>query len=108
MPNNDRITFRQIVERTRLDAAKGAWSRAKLASRLRHHAQTTKAHHAARQLSKLKAGAIRLALSLAPEQITVTLDNHYQVGLISVRWLGHGKLHLPSEAGLTPTSVRIE
>ncbi|MCR4412045.1 MAG: hypothetical protein NUV77_06415, partial [Thermoguttaceae bacterium] len=88
MSNNDRITFGQIVEKTRLDAAKAAWSRAKLASRLRHHVRTTKAHHAARQLSKLKTDAIRLALALAPEQITVTIDNDHQVGLISVRWPG--------------------
>jgi hypothetical protein len=48
----------------------------------------------------LKAKAIRLAVSLAPEQFKVTIDDDYQIGLLSVRLTGHGRLHLPASTQL--------
>jgi len=101
MASKQKVTFRKITEDTRIDAAEAAWSRARLISRLRHQQRDAQNHRSARQLSKLKANAVRLALSLAPEQISVTIDNDYQIGLLSVRWPGHGKLHLPASTQLT-------
>jgi len=100
MANKHKPTFRQIVEDSRIDAAETAWSRARVISRLRQ--QECKAQHrrSANRLAQLKADAVRLALSLAPEQITVTIDDDYQVGLLSVRWPGHGRLHLPPNTRL--------
>lgn len=100
MARKQRATFRQIVEGTRIDAAEAVWSRAKLISRLRHQERGAGRRSSANRLSTLKADAIRLALLLAPEQITVTIDDDYQVGLLSVRWPGHGKLHLPASTRL--------
>jgi hypothetical protein len=95
-----RINFRQIVEASRVDAAEAAWERAKLASRLRHLESGVGRRRNANRLADSKLQAIRLAMSLAPEQISVTIDDNYQVGLLSVRWPGHGRLHLPAEAYL--------
>lgn len=95
-----RTTFREIVEASRVDAAEAAWERAKTASRLRHFERGTGRYRDAQRLADFKAQAIRLAMSLAPEQISVTIDNDYQVGLLSIRWPGHGRLHLPTDAQL--------
>jgi len=96
MTNKHRPTFRQILEDSRIDAAEAAWSRARVISRMRHHERRAQHRRSANRLAKLKASAVQLALSLAPERITVTIDDDYQVGLLSVRWPGHGKLHLPA------------
>jgi hypothetical protein len=44
----------------------------------------------------LKKEAIRLAAFVLPEQVKVTIDGDYQVGLVSVSLQGHGRLHLPA------------
>jgi hypothetical protein len=100
MTNKRRITFREIVEEARPAAAEAAWTRATLTSRLRHLVAAAGRQHAARRLSKLKSDAIRLAMSLAPNRIRVAIDSDYQVGLVSVRCLGRGMLHLPADAHL--------
>jgi len=94
------MTFRQIVESTRMDAARAAWDRAKFASRLRHVEAVAGHRRNARRLGEWKVRAIRLAVSLAPEQIRLTIDDDYQIGLLSVRWPGHGRLHLPADVRL--------
>lgn len=93
-----RINFRQIVEASRVDAAEAAWERAKLASRLRHLESGAGRRRNATRFADSKVQAIRLAISLVPEQVSVTIDNDHQIGLLSVRWPGHGRLHLPSDA----------
>lgn len=95
-----RITFRQIVDASRVDAAEAAWERAKFASRLRHFEAGVGRHRNAKRFADSKLQAIRLAMSLAPEQISVTIDDNFQVGLLSVRWPGHGRLHLPADTQL--------
>lgn len=98
VPN--RPTFRQIVESSRIDAAASAWSRAKFVSAMRHKAADAGRASTANRLSRLKTDAIRLVLSLVPEQVSVTIDDDYQIGLLSVRWPGHGRLHLPADTQL--------
>ena len=100
MAQTNRMTFRQIVEESREVAAESAWERAQFASRLRHTVASTGRHRNAQRLAEWKARAIKLALSLLPEQIRVTIDDDYQVGLLSVSWLGHGRLHLPADTCL--------
>lgn len=100
MTSKNTLTFRQILETTRIDAAQAAWTRAKLVSRLRHGMADRGRGRTVRRLGQLKLDAIRHALSLVPERIKVTIDDDYQVGLISVRWPGHGNLHLPASSAL--------
>ena len=94
--------FREILEATRQPAAERAWERAQQASSLRHLMQHRGNPRATESCSQIKIEAIRLAKSLAPEQITVTIDDDYHVGLISVRWKGHGRCHLPIDADIDP------
>jgi hypothetical protein len=100
MKQINRTTFCQIVAASTDDAAKSAWGRAKLASQLRHVAVAQGRRGAARRLAVLKRDAIRHVLHLKPKSVRLGLDNEYQVGLLSVHWPGHGKLHLPSNTDL--------
>ncbi len=34
---------------------------------------------------------------LLPAEVRVTIDDTYQVGLVSVGWQGHGRFHLPAD-----------
>jgi hypothetical protein len=97
-----RKTFRQTLNETVTDAAEAAWNRAKLASQLRHVAQSQGRRGAARGLAQVKRAAIWQALRLQTGVVRLTLDNDYQVGLLRIRWPGRGRLHLP--AG-TDTSI---
>ncbi len=91
-----RSTFREIFEATREQAAIHAWERACLASRVRRVAAARGDRRAARRLSKMKSDAIQLVAIILPEKLKITLDSDYQVGLVSVRLKGHGRLHLPA------------
>lgn len=90
------ITFREILESSREQAATSAWKRARCASRLRHLAVARGDRQAARRLSELKREAIRLAAFVLPEKVKVTIDGDYHVGLVSVCLEGHARLHLPA------------
>lgn len=103
MQSVQRATFREILEATRSAAAESAWSRAKTFSGLRHLAQSQKRRRSAVVAARGKITAIQHAISLAPSEIRVTLDCDYQVGLLSIRWQGRGRLHLPAGTEL-PTS----
>jgi hypothetical protein len=48
-------------------------------------------------MGELKARCVARVAEILPEQVRVTIDRDYQVGLISVRWPGHGRLHLPAD-----------
>lgn len=91
-------TFRQMVSDLRRDAAEIAWQRAVLASRLRHVAARSGRRRAARRLGEIKHRAIERVVELLPPELIVTLDDDFLVGLLSVRWNGHGRLHLPAAA----------
>ena len=93
-----RRTFCELAAECRRAAARRAWERARLASVLRRDAQDKGSRKAARVLGRIKHAAIARASELAPEQVRVTLDTDFHVGLLSVRFDGHGRLHLPAAA----------
>jgi len=98
---NSNLTFNQILDVTKRPAAEAAWERARVASRLRHAAVKSGRHIAARKLAEIKLEAIKSAMRLAPETIIASIDDDYQVGLVSVRWPGRGSLHLPASCDLS-------
>lgn len=104
--NGWRRTFREIAGESRLVAAERAWERAKLASSLRHHAKDEGRKNASLLLGRIKQAAITQALEVAPEKVRVTLDTDFHVGLVSVRWDGRGRLHLPAAVDLEPAFNR--
>ena len=93
-------TFRSIVEDSRRDAALTAWKRARRASSLRRIASDRGQTQTARQLAEIKRDAIRTAIALVPDEIVTTIDDDFQIGLLSVRWPGQGRLHLPADTVL--------
>lgn len=95
-----RRTFREIVDETRTQAARQAWDRAKAASAIRHDSHDRRRHSAVRLLSRIKQAAIARAVELAPELVRVTFDTDFHVGLLSIRFNGRGRLHLPPAAQL--------
>lgn len=96
MTPQHRLTFRQILENSRVETATVAWERATAASRLRYGLASVGHHRGAEKLGKLKARYLERVVEILPEQVRVTIDQDYQVGLLSVRWPGHGRLHLPA------------
>lgn len=96
MTPQHRLTFRQILEKSRVETATAAWERATAASRLRHGLMSAGHRRGARKLGDLKARCLGQAVEILPGQIRVTIDNDYQVGLVSIRWPGHGRHHLPA------------
>jgi hypothetical protein len=91
-----RQTFRQILEGSRVKTATAAWERAIAASRLRHALVAVGQQRGARKLGELKARCLERVVEILPGQIRATLDVGYQIGLVSVHWPGHGRLHLPA------------
>lgn len=92
-------TFSDILEESRMQAAKKAWEKAQLASTLRHEMQRLGNFKAVKCLAQIKAGSIVLAVALAPEMITIKPDyykktNHICLG---VKFRGQGALHLPND-----------
>jgi hypothetical protein len=90
-------TFRRMVEEIRVQTAEAAWERAEVASKLRHATYATDKKAAAR-FAVLKERAIDRAIDILPEQIRITLDADYHIGMLSIRWPGHGLLHLPADS----------
>ncbi len=88
-----RLTFRQIVDESCVETATSAWERAKSASRLRHGLAINQ--RAARRMGELKARCLARAAEILPDQVMVTIDDDFQIGLVSIRWPGHGRFHLP-------------
>ena len=102
MPPRNRSSFGQIRESTKTLAAESAWARAQQASALRHLMLSQHRYAAAGRLGEMKEAALKLAVKLLPEHFMVTIDADYQVGLVSVRWKGHGRCHLPAHADIQP------
>ena len=98
----ERLTFRQILDETRVESASSAWERAQLASRLRHSYARLGNRRAAQLIGEVKARSLNRVARIIPGQVRITIDHNFQIGLISVRWPGHGSLHLPagSQIGL--------
>lgn len=99
-----RKTFRETVRETAQGSAEAAWDRARLASHLRHAAARQGHRRTARRLGELKREAISRVLRLQPGTVRVTVDSDYHVGLLSIRWSGHGSLHLPADTDLRPSA----
>jgi len=95
-----RSTFKDILEDTRVGAARQAWERAKLASLYRKAALNRGYYWAMPVLSEIKCAAARRAYELAPEHVTIGIDDDFHLGLPSIRWAGRGRLHLPAAADL--------
>jgi hypothetical protein len=100
-----RATFRDILDASRQEAAASAWERAQVASRLRHDAAARGNWRDARRLAQIKRDAIQLVACILPERLKVTLDAEFQIGLVSVRLEGHGRLHLPEEVTIAKRPV---
>lgn len=94
----ERHTLRNIIEETRIGSARRAWERARLASRYRKIALQQGARSAAKILSAIKCRAIERAHELAPELVSIGIDDDLQIGLLSVAYRGLGRLHLPATA----------
>ena len=90
-----RLTFKDILNSTRVLAAQNAWSRAILASRLRHMVVATERRSSARILAAVKRRAIMCAIQIVPDMIQIAIDDDFHVGCYSIRWPGRGALHLP-------------
>lgn len=88
------MTFRQIAEESRAEAAANAWSRALQASRLRHLVARVSGARSSEALMKLKEDALKRVQAIVPEEVQVTVDDDYHVGCVSVRWRGQ-RMHLP-------------
>lgn len=91
------LTFNQIREATRVASAQVVWERAKRLSAMRHAMLAQGDRRAARLLGERKARCLAHAAALAPEHVHVSIDDDYLVGMLSVRWPGHGRLHLPPQ-----------
>ena len=89
-----RPTFHQVLERSRAEAAAVLWEGAVTASRLRHELIRLGHWRAARQAGEIKTRYLERLAEILPGEVTVTIDRDYCIGLTSVRWPGHGRLHL--------------
>ena len=89
-----KTTFAEILKDTKAGASESAWNRARLASRLRHLCFKQHNHKASNLLGLIKKEALKLAIYLNPAEITVGMDDTYQIGMLSVRWKQE-RFHLP-------------
>lgn len=89
-----KTTFAEILNDTKAKASESAWNRARLASGLRHLCFKQHNHKASNLLGLIKKEALKLAASLNPAEITVGMDDTYQIGMLSVRWKKE-RFHLP-------------
>ena len=89
---NGTMSFRDILERSREDAAVTAWRRAAWASVVRHAVRTPAARE---RLSEIKFAAIANAATLAPQLVRHGIDGDLHLGLPTVSFGRHGRLHVP-------------
>ncbi len=98
-------TFREMVESTRQDAAEQTWARANAVSAMRHAMQKSGKRRQAKALAAMKVRLIKRTIELVPDQVKIAVDHDYMVGLLSIRWKGHGKLHLPATTQLPENRI---
>ena len=89
-----RITFAEILNDTKTAAFQSAWNRAKLASALRHLCFRQHNHKASNLFGLIKKEALKLAASLNPAEISIKIDDTFQVGMLSIRYKQE-RFHLP-------------
>ena len=89
-----KITFAEILNNTKAKASESAWNRARVASGLRHLCFKQHNHKASNLLGLIKKEALKLAASLNPAEISIKIDDTYQVGMLSIRWKQE-RFHLP-------------
>ena len=90
------MSFATILDQTRAECSRLAWGRARAASAFRQEVIRCRRLAAARALSRLKTDGVRRALELAPELISIALDDDLQIGLLSVKYADGSRLHLPA------------
>ena len=98
--NQNRMTFAEILEATQESSAESAWDRACKASQLRHAAIRVGNFRAAKAFGQIKERAVEQSVAVFPEKFKVTIDDDYQVGLLSIAYRGHGRLHLSNSSHL--------
>lgn len=99
-------TFRQMVEDARQGAAEKTWEKANAVSAMRHAARKTGNRRQAKALAAMKVRLIKRTIELVPDQVKIAVDDDYMVGLLSIRWNGHGKLHLPATTQLPENRIQ--
>lgn len=92
---NAQKTFRQILNDAAPAAAERVWERAVVLSQLRRACRARGDRRAARRLGHQKARCLARAAAILPQEVRVAIDSDYQIGMLSIRWRGHGRLHLP-------------
>ena len=101
LKRNERLTMTEIVDQSRTQCSRSAWEKAKLASKLRKEAVAQDRSRAAAAFGKLKERHIRRAHDIAPAEIVITIDDDWQIGLLSVRpKFDDARLHLPAGTDL--------
>lgn len=98
-------SFQQMVEDSREDAAERTWAKAKTISGMRHAALKSGKRRQAKALAAIKARLIKRTIEILPDQVKIAVDDDYLVGLLSIRWKGHGKLHLPAATQLPENRI---
>lgn len=94
-------TFQRIQHDSARDAALRIWDRAKHAGRMYHLLRQQSRYEQALKCAEIKESCLRRAIRLLPDEIKVSIDSTYQIGMLSVRWPGHGALHLPADVQLS-------
>jgi hypothetical protein len=90
-----RRTFAQILEITRDEAARTAWRRAELASRVRHVAAAAHDCRAAQAAARIKQLAILHTRRLLPTRVEIMPDDRFDQETFRIVLRGSGALHLP-------------
>ena len=100
-------TFTEIRNETRVECAWSAWGRARCASGLRHEAVRAGRGAAAKFFGSQKVTAVQRAIELAPELFRLSIDDEYQVGLVSAQAADGSRLHLPAASELTSPPSKV-
>jgi len=88
-----------LANDTKRIAANHLWRRADNARRLYHALRKQGKRTAARRCADIKLQALRRAFELMEGEITIVIADD-QPGLLSIRWQGHGRMHLPCDADI--------
>lgn len=86
------MTFKDILESSRLKCAEAAYDRALTASKMRRMAASCGHGKSARALAGIKATAANRAVVLAPEKVLIGED----IGMPTVHWKGKAGMHVPN------------
>ena len=94
-----RTTFAQQLEKTRPQAARAAWQRGRLASRVRHAAKAQENAPAARRAGAIKHRAVRRAVQICPHGFRIENDWQHGSEMVCVCCVEDAAgLHVPRRA----------